>query len=203
MSQLVLAFLGIAWVAVLAPDAARLLRPRRSGTASVDQFRRQLDSLGRSAPAAVSISRQPPRRQSRGAFGRRVRHRTGQVFPQHPAKLPGLDTGPHSRRRGRPLRRWSSPATSMPTTPQEAAGRRRDISTLLALCVLVALAGTLVSRSPWTLVAFVVMLVLTVGYAVLALRRRCTAPSADVHYLPRPRLPSDTTVTMIRRSAKR
>ena len=64
MTQLVLVLLAVAWIVVLAPDIARLLRPRRRTMSSVDQFRRQLDSLGRSAPAAAQTSHAHARRHS-------------------------------------------------------------------------------------------------------------------------------------------
>lgn len=166
MTQLVLLLLGIAWIVVLAPDVARLFQPRRRATTSVDQFRQQLDSLGRSAPAAASISQQHLLRQ--GAS---------------------------------PLRRWSSPTTSMPGTPQQAAVRRRDIGSLLALCMLVTLAGTLATGSLWALAAFVILLGLTTGYIALVVRRRHAAPTAEVHYLPIRDPSTASTVTMVRRTA--
>ena len=89
----------------------------------------------------------------------------------------------------------------MPTTPKQAAVRRRDIGTLLVLCMLVTLAGTLATGSLWALAAFVLMLGLTTGYVALAVRRRRAAPTAEVHYLPLRDPASGSTVKMIRRTA--
>ncbi len=89
----------------------------------------------------------------------------------------------------------------MPTTPKQAAVRRRDIGTLLVLCMLVTLAGTLATGSLWALAAFVVMLGLTTGYVALAVRRSRAAPTAEVHYLPLRDPASSSTVRMIRRTA--
>jgi hypothetical protein len=181
MTQLVLVLLAVAWIVVLAPDAARLIRPRRRAVSSVDRFRQQLDSLGRSAPAAVQISQ-----------------------------------GQARRRFGMPRRRWASPsavsratansstaspATSMPTTPAQAATRRRDIGTLLALCTLVTLAGTVVTRSPWALAACALMLAASLMFAMLLVRRRRAAPTAQIHYLPLQDPAHASTVQMIRRQA--
>lgn len=166
MTQLVLVLLAIAWIVVLAPDVARLFQPRRKATSSVDRFRQQLDSLGRSVPAATRIAPQPP---SRGAAGGR--------------------------------RGWTSPTTTMPLTPQQASVRRRDIGTLLGLCTLVTLAGTLVTGSMWALGAFVCLLGLTAAYAALAVRRRRMAPTAEVHYLPLREQSSVSTVSLVRRTA--
>ncbi|WP_420622941.1 hypothetical protein [Candidatus Poriferisodalis sp.] len=166
MTQLVLVLLAVAWIVVLAPDVARLFQPRRRTTSSVDQFHQQLDSLGRSAPAAARISQAHVLREFR-----------------------------------EPQPRWTSPSTSMPTTPKQAAVRRRDIGTLLVLCMLVTLAGTLATGSLWALAAFVVMLGLTTGYVALAVRRRRAAPTAEVHYLPLRDPASSSTVRMIRRTA--
>jgi len=166
VTQLVLVLLAVVWIVVLAPDVARLFQPRRRATSSVDQFRQQLDSLGRSVPAAAQISQE------------------------------------HARRRaGEVQRRWVSPSTSMPTTPAQAATRRRDIGTLLVLCALVTLAGALVTGSPWALAACALMLVASMAFAVLLLRRRRAAPTAEVHYLPLRDPPNASTVRMIRRQA--
>lgn len=166
MTQLVLVLLAVTWIVVLAPDVARLLQPRRRTTSSVDQFRQQIASLGRSAPAAAQISRE------------------------------------HARRRvGQPQRPWASPSTSMPTTPAQAATRRRDIGTLLVLCALVTLAGALVTGSPWARVACALMLVASLAFAVLVLRRRRAVPTAEVHYLPLRDPATASTVRMIRRTA--
>ncbi|WP_419922326.1 hypothetical protein [Candidatus Poriferisodalis sp.] len=164
MTQLVLVFLAVAWIVVLAPDVARLFRPRQQARTSVDHFRQQLDSLGRSAPAAASIPRLPdaPSMQSQ--------------------------------------ERWSRPPTAMPASAKQAAIRRRDIGTLLALCVGVTLAGVLATNSSWALGACVVAVVLATAYGIGALRRRRAAPTAQVHYLPHAGT-EPSTVTMIRRSA--
>lgn len=89
----------------------------------------------------------------------------------------------------------------MPTTPQQAAVRRRDIGSLLVLCMLVTLAGTLVSGSLLVLGAFVCLLGLTTAFAVLVVRRRRAAPTADVHYLPLRDQNASSTVKMVRRMA--
>lgn len=166
MTQLVLVLLAIIWLVVLAPDVARLIRPGRRPTSSVDRFRQQLDSLGRSAPAAVQISQEQRRRRSGGSQPR-----------------------------------WTSPSTSMPTTPQQAAVRRRDIGTLLVLCTLVTLAGALTSGSIWALVAAVVLVVMSSAFAIGVVRRHRTAPTAEVHYLPLRDADTASTVKMIRRTA--
>lgn len=166
MTQLVLVLLAVVWLVVLAPDVARLLHPRRRATSSVDRFRQQLDSLGRSAPAAAQISQE------------------------------------HTRRRvGEPQRRWTSPATPMPTTPAQAATRRRDIGTLLVLCTLVTLAGALVTGSLWALAACALMLTASLAFVVLVVRRRRAAPTAEVYYLPLRDPVTASTVRMIRRQA--
>ena len=170
MTQLVLVLLAIAWIVVLAPDVVRLFQPRRRAASSVDQFRQQLDSLGRSAPAAARLS-QPHRSKDSGE------------------SEPGLQ------------RRRIGPSTTMPTTPQQAAVRRRDIGSLLALCMLVALAGTLATGSLWALGAFVCMLALLTAYAALIVRRRRTAPTAEVHYLPLRDAAMSSTVRVVRRTA--
>ncbi len=87
----------------------------------------------------------------------------------------------------------------MPTTPAQAATRRRDIGTLLVLCALVTLAGALVTGSLWALAACVLMLMASLAFAVLLLRRRRAAPTAEVHYLPLRDPASASTVRMIRR----
>ncbi|MCY3607890.1 MAG: hypothetical protein F4117_09200 [Acidimicrobiales bacterium] len=166
MTQLVLVLLAVVWIVVLAPDVARLFRPRRRATSSVDQFRQQLDSLGRSAPAAAQISQE-----------HKLRHSGG------------------------PQRRWTSPSTSMPATPAQAAIRRRDIGTLLVLCTLVALAGTLVTGSLWALAACGVLFVASAAFVMLVVRRRRAAPTAEVHYLPLRDPATASTVRMIRRQA--
>ena len=89
----------------------------------------------------------------------------------------------------------------MPLTPQQASVRRRDIGTLLGLCTLVTLAGTLVTGSMWALGAFVCLLGLTAAYAALAVRRRRMAPTAEVHYLPLREQSSVSTVSLVRRTA--
>ena len=166
MTQLVLVLLAVVWIVVLAPDVARLLRPRRRATSSVDQFRQQLDSLGRSAPAAAQISQG------------------------------------HARKRvGDLQRRWTSPSTSMPATPAQAATRRRDIGTLLVLCTLVTLAGALVTGSRWALAACALLLVASLAFVMLVVRRRRAAPTAEVHYLPLRDPATASTVRMIRRRA--
>ncbi len=165
MTQLVLVLLAVAWLVALAPDVARLFRPRRRAS-SVDRFRQQLDSLGRSAPAATQISRE---------------------YAQ--------------RRFGAPQRRWTSPSTSMPATPAQAATRRRDIGTLLALCTAVTLAGAATTGSLWALAASVLLLAATAGFAALVVRRHRAAPTAEVHYLPLRDADSVSTVKMIRRQA--
>ena len=165
MTQLVLVLLAIVWIVVLAPDVARLFRPRRRAASSVDRFRQQLDSLGRSAPAAAQISREYALRHSGG-----------------------------------PQRRWTSPSTSMPTTPKQAALRRRDIATLLVLCTSVTLTGAVVTRSLWALASSALMIAATTGFAVLVVRRRRATPSAEVHYLPLRDASDSSTVTMIRRT---
>jgi len=166
VTQLVLVLLAVIWIVVLAPDVARLLQPRRRATSSVDQFRQQIASLGRSAPAAAQISRE------------------------------------HVRTRfGKPQRRWASPPTSMPTTPAQAATRRRDIGTLLVLCTVLALAGALVSGSALALAACALMLVASLVFVMLVVRRRRAAPTAEVHYLPLRDPAAASTVTMIRRQA--
>ena len=166
MTQLVLVLLAAVWIVVLAPDVARLFRPRRRATSSVDQFRQQLDSLGRSAPAATQISQEYELRHSGGPQGR-----------------------------------WTSPSTSMPVTPKQAAIRRRDIGTLLVLCTLVTLAGTLVTGSPWALTAFGALLVVSAAFVMLVVRRRRAAPTAEVHYLQLRDPATASTVRMIRRQA--
>ncbi|WP_419912157.1 hypothetical protein [Candidatus Poriferisodalis sp.] len=170
MTQLVLVLLAIAWVVVLAPDVARRFRPRRRATSSLDQFRQQLDSLGRSVPAAADLSQR-----------------------QRPKDSGESQPGPARRRVG--------PSTTMPTTPQQAAVRRRDIGSLLALCMLVTMAGTLATGSLWALAAFVCMGGLTASYAGLVVRRRRAAPTAEVHYLPLRDQSSSSTVKMVRRMA--
>lgn len=166
MTELVLVLLAAVWIVVLAPDAARLFRPNRRATSSVVQFRQQLDSLGRSAPAAAQISRE------------------------------------HAQRRaGKAQRYWASPSTSMPTTPAQAATRRRDIGTLLVLCTSVAFAGAVTTGSLWAVAASAVLLAATAGFAALAVRRRRAAPTAEVHHLPLRDTDSASTVTMIRRQA--
>lgn len=170
MTQLVLVLLAIAWIVVLAPDVARLFRPRRRAASSLDKFRQQLDSLGRSAPAAVGLSQEQRLKDGRGSPS---------------------DTG----------RRRVGPSTTMPASPQQAAVRRRDIGSLLALCVLVTLAGTLATGSLWALSAFVCMGALTASYAALVVRRRRAAPTAEVHYLPLRDQSSSSTVKMVRRMA--
>lgn len=166
MTHLVLILLAAAWIAVLAPDVARLIRPRRRVVTSVDEFRQQLDSLGRSAPVAM----QNPRQRS---------------------SAPGLD----------PRSQLARPPTAMPATPGQAAVRRRDIGTLLAVCVGVTLAGLLATSSLWALAAFVAILVVAIAYAVGVVRRHRAAPTARVHYLPTAQ-PDTTssTVTMVRRT---
>lgn len=166
MTQLVLMLLAAAWIAVLAPDVARLFRPRRRVVTSVDEFRQQLDSLGRSAPVALQI-------------------------PQQGSSAPGPD----------PRSRLARPPTAMPATPGQAAVRRRDIGTLLAVCVGVTLAGLLATRSLWALAALVAMLGVATAYAAGVVRRHRAAPTAQVHYLPTPQ-PGTTssTVTMVRRT---
>lgn len=166
MTELVLVALAVTWLVVLAPDVARLLRLRRKTASSVDHFRRQLDSLGRSAPAAVQISQEYA-----------------------------------CRRTGEPQRRWTSPSTSMPTTPKQAAVRRRDIGTLLVLCTFVMLIGVIVTGSYWALGAFALLLAATVAFAMLVVRRHRTAPTAQVHYLPTRDASAASTVKMIRRVA--
>ncbi len=166
MTQLVLVLLAIAWIVVLAPDVARLFQPRRTAASSVDQFRQQLDSLGRSAPAAAQIAQERALRQFGG-----------------------------------PQRRWTSPSTSMPATPKQAAIRRRDIGTLMGLCTLVTLAGTLATGSILALAAFGLMLVATTAFVTLVVRRRRTAPTAEVHYLPLRDAATASTVKMVRRTA--
>lgn len=166
MTQLVLVLLAIIWLVVLAPDVARLIRPGRRATSSVDRFRQQLDSLGRSAPAAAQISQEQQRRRSGG-----------------------------------PQSRWTRPSTSMPTTPQQAAVRRRDIGTLLVLCTLVTLAGALTSGSIWALAAAVVLVVMSSAFAIGVVRRHRTAPTAEVHYLPLRDADTASMVKMIRRTA--
>ena len=89
----------------------------------------------------------------------------------------------------------------MPSTPQQAAVRRRDIGSLLVLCLLVTLAGTLATGSLWALGAFVCLLGLTTVYSALVLRRRHTAPTAEVHYLPLRDAAMPSTVRMVRRTA--
>ncbi|WP_419944253.1 hypothetical protein [Candidatus Poriferisodalis sp.] len=170
MTQLVLVLLAIAWIVVLTPDVARLFQPRRRVTSSVDQFRQQLDSLGRSVPAAARLSQ---------------RHRV----KDSDASQPG------------PGRRWAGPSTTMPATPHQAAVRRRDIGSLLVLCMLVTLAGTLATGSLWALGAFVCMLGFTTAYAALVVRRRRAAPTAEVHYLPLRDQSAPSTVKMVRRTA--
>ena len=166
MTQLVLVLLAIAWIVVLAPDVARLFQPRRRAASSVDQFRQQLDSLGRSAPAAAQISPQRALRQF-----------------------------------GVPQQRWTSPSTSMPATPKQAATRRRDIGTLLGLCTLVALAGTLATGSIWALTAFALMIAAMTAFVTLVVRRRRAAPTAEVHYLPLRDAATAPTVKMVHRTA--
>ena len=168
MTQLVLVLLAVIWLVVLAPDVARLIRPGRRATSSVDRFRQQLDSLGRSAPAAVQISQEQKQKR---------------------------------RRSGGPQPRWTSPSTSMPTTPQQAAVRRRDIGTLLVPCTLVTLAGALTSGSIWALAAAVVLVVMSSAFAILVVRRHRAAPTAEVHYLPLRDADTASTVKMIRRTA--
>ena len=176
MTQLVLVLLAVAWIAVLAPDAVRLLRPRRRALSSVDMFRQQLDSLGRSAPAAARRARPQDAREG----SRRLRRWKG--FRPSAAAT-------------------SLPTASMPASPQQAAVRRRDIATLLVLCLAVTLAGTLVTGSAWALAAFVATFGLTAGYVALLMRRRRSVPTAEVHYLPLANAPASATVTMIRRTA--
>lgn len=89
----------------------------------------------------------------------------------------------------------------MPASPQQAAVRRRDITTLLVLCLSVTLAGALVTGSSWALAAFIATFGLTTGYMALLMRRRRAAPTAEVHYLPLAHAPASATVTMIRRTA--
>ena len=89
----------------------------------------------------------------------------------------------------------------MPTTPAQAATRRRDIGTLLLLCTLVTLAGALATGSPWALAACALMLVASLAFAALVLRRRRAAPTAEVHYLPLRDPGAASTVRMIRRTA--
>lgn len=170
MTQLVLVLLAVAWIVVLAPDVARLIRPRRRAASSLDRFRQQLDSLGRSVPAAAGHSQ---------------RQRLKDVGESQPGSA----------------RRRVGPSTTMPATPQQAAVRRRDIGSLLALCMLVTLAGTLATGSPWALAAFVCMGGLTVSYAGLVVRRRRAAPTAEVHYLPLRDQSASSTVKMVRRMA--
>ena len=166
MTQLVLVLLAVAWIVVLAPDAARLLRFRRRPVSSVDQFRRQLDSLGRSAPAAAQVSQEYAR-----------------------------------RRIGTSRQRWTSPTTAMPSTPKQAATRRRDIGTLLVLCVSLTLAGAFVTRSPVAVAACTLTTAASAAFFALVVRRRRAAPTAEVHYLPL-RHPTDASnVRMIRRQA--
>ena len=89
----------------------------------------------------------------------------------------------------------------MPTSPQQAAVRRRDIGSLLTLCLGVTLAGTLVTGSLWALGAFVCLLGLTTVYGALVVRRRRAAPTAEIHYLPLRDQSGSSTVRMIRRTA--
>ncbi len=100
----------------------------------------------------------------------------------------------------RAAQRWSRPPTAMPTSAKQAAVRRRDIGTLLALCVGVTFAGVLATNSLWALVACVVAAVLATAYGIGVLRRRRAAPTAQVHYMPQASA-APTTVTMIRRTA--
>lgn len=176
MTQLVLVLLAVAWIAVLAPDVARLFRPRRRAVSSVDMFRQQLDSLGRSAPAAARVAGP---RDARSA-SRRLRRWRG--------------LGPSAAA-------TSLPTASMPASPQQAAVRRRDIATLLVLCLSVTLVGALVTGSPWALAAFIVTVGLTTGFVALVVRRRRAAPTAEVHYLPLAHAPASATVKMVRRTA--
>ncbi len=67
--------------------------------------------------------------------------------------------------------------------------------------MLVTLAGTLATGSPWALAAFVCMGGLTVSYAGLVVRRRRAAPTAEVHYLPLRDQSASSTVKMVRRMA--
>ncbi|WP_419842006.1 hypothetical protein [Candidatus Poriferisodalis sp.] len=88
----------------------------------------------------------------------------------------------------------------MPTTPKQAATRRRDVGTLLVLCTLVALAGTLATGSLLTLTAFALLFAGSSAYVMLALRRRRAAPTAVVHYLPLRDPATASTITMVRRT---
>ncbi len=89
----------------------------------------------------------------------------------------------------------------MPTSPKQAAVRRRDIGTLLMLCTLVTLAGTLVTGSLWALAAFGTLLVVSAAFVMLVVRRRRAAPTAEVHYLPLRDPATASTVRMVRREA--
>ncbi|MCY3893533.1 MAG: hypothetical protein OXF65_09555 [Acidimicrobiaceae bacterium] len=88
----------------------------------------------------------------------------------------------------------------MPTTPKQAATRRRDIGTLLVLCTLVSLVGAIVTGSFWALTVFALLLASATAFAVLVVRRHRSAPTAEVHYLPT-RDAASSAVTMIRRQA--
>lgn len=89
----------------------------------------------------------------------------------------------------------------MPTTPAQAAIRRRDIGTLLILCILVTLAGALVTGSLWALAACGLLLMAWAAFVLLIVRRRRAAPTAEVHYLPLRDAATASTVRMIRRQA--
>ena len=91
----------------------------------------------------------------------------------------------------------------MPTTPAQAATRRRDISTLLVLGTLVAFAGALATGSLWAFAACALMLLASAAFITLTVRRRRTAPIAEVHYLPLHDPADASTVKMIRREANR
>ncbi len=89
----------------------------------------------------------------------------------------------------------------MPANPAQAATRRRDIGTLLVLCTLVTLAGVLVTGSRWALAACALMLVASLAFAMLVVRRHRAAPTAEVHYLPLRGPASTSTVSLVRRQA--
>ncbi len=174
MTQLVLGSLAVAWIVVLAPDVARLVKPRglRASSveaSSVERFRQQLDSLGRSAPAAPRTSRSS-------------RHNARQRRARLPSRQPGS-------------------SSLMPATPGQAATRRRVIGTLLTLCTLVAIAGSLATRSLWVIAASALLLAVSALYVAAILQRRRARPSAQVHYLPLRDIANASTVTMIRRAA--
>ncbi|WP_419916395.1 hypothetical protein [Candidatus Poriferisodalis sp.] len=63
------------------------------------------------------------------------------------------------------------------------------------------LAGALVTGSLWALAACALMLLASLAFVMLVVRRRRAAPTAEVHYLPLRDPATASTVRMIQRQA--